>query len=331
MSNPLVSIIIPNFNNQSYVGQAIKSALHQTYENIEVIVVDDGSTDDSWSIIESFSLIKSIRQTNQGACVARNSGLRVANGEFIKFLDSDDFLVENCIAMQVRQALDFCDTDKIIPYGDSYTFFENSKRKPRKLGRLISTHSSDWFDLIFGNILTSRPLYCRESLRLIGGFDEQLMSKQEWCLNLKLYRHGYRFSYFPGETYWQRVHSSEYRISNRVRRLTTEMTDLQYILEQTKDTSGVSAEDFYSAWAWVFWTHGRAFLRAQNYRAAHCMFDYSKSLSPYGYQRYWPFLYKLGSSVFGVKYAEKVWARRTPMLLLVEKINSKLELLIKRG
>jgi|GEM_PF-1691401 len=319
MFNPLVSVIIPNFNNQDYVGEAIKSTLNQTYKNVEIIVIDDGSTDASWSVIKSFPSVKAIRQTNQGACVARNTGLKIASGEYIKFLDSDDCLIEDCISMQVLQASNVSANAKIIPYGDSYTFFEDSNRKPIKKGKLGSAEFADWFDLLFGNILTSRPLYPALALRAVGGFDNQLMSKQEWCLNLKLHKHDFRFKYFPGETYWQRVHASEFRISNRVRKCEAEMTDLQFIQEKTQGTSGISMENFHSAWGWVFWVHGRAFLRAGNKEAASQFFDHAKSLSPYGYRRYWPLLYKLGFFVFGPSFAEKIWAKKGPLMLLLRR------------
>ena len=88
--NSLVSIIIPVYNSSAFVVEAVRSALNQTYSPIEVIVVDDGSTDNSLQLLEN---IKDERlhlwsQMNQGACVARNRGIAESRGEFIKFLDS---------------------------------------------------------------------------------------------------------------------------------------------------------------------------------------------------------------------------------------------------
>ncbi|HZR01549.1 MAG TPA: glycosyltransferase [Burkholderiales bacterium] len=89
---PLVSIVIPCFNGESFVAQAIESALAQTYERREVIVVDDGSTDRSSAIIDSFApRVRVVRQPNLGLSAARNAGIQVSNGSYIAFLDCDDY------------------------------------------------------------------------------------------------------------------------------------------------------------------------------------------------------------------------------------------------
>lgn len=94
--NQLVSIIIPIYNVESYVSQAIKSAIHQTYQKIEIILVDDGSTDNSSNICDSYareySNISVIHKKNGGLSDARNAGLKNANGEYVYFLDSDDWI-----------------------------------------------------------------------------------------------------------------------------------------------------------------------------------------------------------------------------------------------
>ncbi len=91
MSQPLISILINNYNYADYLGEAIDSALNQTYGQIEVIVVDDGSTDHSRSIIERYGdRIQAIDQTNQGQAAAFNAGFARSRGEIICFLDADD-------------------------------------------------------------------------------------------------------------------------------------------------------------------------------------------------------------------------------------------------
>lgn len=106
----LVSIIINNYNYETYVGAAIQSAIQQTYQNCEVIVVDDGSTDDSISVIESFgSQIKTILKPNGGQASAFNTGIDAAEGRFIILLDSDDMLLDNA----VEECLAFIDPEAI--------------------------------------------------------------------------------------------------------------------------------------------------------------------------------------------------------------------------
>jgi glycosyltransferase involved in cell wall biosynthesis len=98
-----VSIAINNYNYEKYIGQAIESCLAQTYSNVEIIVVDDGSTDGSWDLIQSFgSRIRAIQTANDGQGAAYNYGFAMCTGEFVVFLDSDDTLgptaIERCVA-----------------------------------------------------------------------------------------------------------------------------------------------------------------------------------------------------------------------------------------
>ena len=92
MQNPLVSVIIPVYNYDRYLGEAIESVLGQTYQHLEVIVVDDGSTDRSSEVAKSFASrgVKYCHQVNAGIGPARNKGVELAQGEFIAFLDADD-------------------------------------------------------------------------------------------------------------------------------------------------------------------------------------------------------------------------------------------------
>lgn len=105
----LVSVIIPVYNMEKYIEQCINSVLSQTYGNIEIILVNDGSKDNSLSICEEFAQknrnIKLIDQKNQGVSCARNVGMEQAAGEFIAFLDADDTLTVNAIETLVNAAV----------------------------------------------------------------------------------------------------------------------------------------------------------------------------------------------------------------------------------
>ncbi len=111
--NPLVSVIINNYNYARFLGAAIESALNQTYQNIEVIVVDDGSTDDSKAVIESYGKrIKAIIKKNGGQASAMNEGFAAAGGELIYFLDSDDRAAPDCLA-RIAARYRSADTDNL--------------------------------------------------------------------------------------------------------------------------------------------------------------------------------------------------------------------------
>jgi glycosyltransferase involved in cell wall biosynthesis len=91
LSGPLVSVILPAYNRAGWVARAIDSVLSQTHRHLELLVIDDGSTDDTLQVLESFGArIKLLRQTHAGASAARNLGLERARGEFVAFIDSDD-------------------------------------------------------------------------------------------------------------------------------------------------------------------------------------------------------------------------------------------------
>jgi glycosyltransferase involved in cell wall biosynthesis len=114
MLNPLISIIIPNFNRSNYIEQTLQCVLEQTYTNWECIIIDDGSLDNSVAIINSFiekdvrfKLINRPLERNKGASTCRNIGIENANGDFIQFLDSDDIMSENKLEQQVLTITDF--------------------------------------------------------------------------------------------------------------------------------------------------------------------------------------------------------------------------------
>jgi len=103
---PLVSVILPVYNGEQFLAEAIASALAQDYQPIEVIIVDDGSTDGTAGIARSFEGVRYIHQPNQGPARARNAGMAAALGDFIAFLDADDVMLPRKLTAQVGYLLD---------------------------------------------------------------------------------------------------------------------------------------------------------------------------------------------------------------------------------
>lgn len=105
-TEPLVSVVIPVWNTGKEAARLIEGLFRQSYRNLEIIVVDDGSTDDSLVVLQELAQknkrVKIIHQKNAGASAARNTGMRVANGKYVVFIDSDDEVVENFIEKLVR-------------------------------------------------------------------------------------------------------------------------------------------------------------------------------------------------------------------------------------
>lgn len=123
--NPLISVVIPVYNTESYVRKAIGSVLKQTYDNVEIICVDDGSTDNSPRILDEFAAnydnIKVIHTENGGISHARNTALDCCKGEYIAFLDSDDIYHEQMLKILYDAVIEGdCDiaTCNVVNYGD---------------------------------------------------------------------------------------------------------------------------------------------------------------------------------------------------------------------
>ena len=210
---PRVSIIIPNYNSGAFLKEALASALYQTYDNLQIIVVDDGSTDESWQAAQDVPGVKLIRKKNEGAPAARNVGLENADGDYIKFFDADDVLMPNAIAQQVSHQVTLPADG--VTYGDLAWF----GLKNRGFGNK-SVRPGHCSDIVRNNILTSTPLLKRASVVDIGGFDPSIRRSQEWDLHVRLAAAGARFFYKPIPVYLYRKHAEIDRISvNNAREL----------------------------------------------------------------------------------------------------------------
>lgn len=111
MNNPLISVIVPIYNVECYLKTCIDSIVNQTYSNLEIILVDDGSPDKCPEICDEYekndSRVKVIHQDNGGLSAARNAGIDIASGEFLTFIDSDDFITKNYVELLYKGIVDF--------------------------------------------------------------------------------------------------------------------------------------------------------------------------------------------------------------------------------
>lgn len=188
-SGPLVTIIITNYNYADYIGQAIESALHQTYPNLEVMVIDDGSTDGSQNIISSYPILI-FEQENHGLCATRNRGANLANGDYLVFLDADDTLeatyVARCLEVLAKETSDvaYVYTQMHI-FGDCDYLFLSKPFDARELMR-------------HGNFIHASSLIRKSSFLECGGYDiDWLDPFEDYLLYVKLLSKGYQGRLVP--------------------------------------------------------------------------------------------------------------------------------------
>lgn len=210
---PLVSIVIPNRDQGRFLPTAIDSALGDPHPNVEVIVVDDGSTDESAAVLRRYgSRVKALAtEGGRGACRARNIGLAAATGDFVKFLDADDFLLPGGLESQVRW-LQMHGTEDASVYGDARWVDESGAAIARPPAPASTLTEAD--RMILHAPLTSAPLHHVAAVRRVGGFDERVPRGQEYDLHMRMWLAGITFHHLPGDVYAYRQHGRG-RISDR--------------------------------------------------------------------------------------------------------------------
>lgn len=210
----LVSVVIPCFNAEPFIAEAINSVLSQTHPNIEIIVVDDGSTDRSIDVVKAFGdLIRLEIMGHQGACAARNRGLEISSGDFIQFLDADDTLLPKKIGTQLpflisgQYDLVFC---------NGYLFGDERPQRPiKKLRDLPLPIDVDPFIYcLFNGFGTEGPLHRRSLLEKVGGFRVGLGGGQEYDLHIRLGAVGARLHKLDDYLFRHRNHNNPKRITH---------------------------------------------------------------------------------------------------------------------
>lgn len=193
---PSVSVVIPCYNAEAYIGEAIATALSESYERKEIIVVDDGSTDNSIETVKAFGeRIHLIETSHAGGCAARNAGLAESRGEYIKWLDADDLLSGDCLERQVKACESGCD----VAYGD----WEGRELINGEWITISRCQAPLPDDVVAGLIAGFWcPPHCflmkKSRIRTIGGWDEKLACMQDVDLVLRLSLAGCSFHYVAG-------------------------------------------------------------------------------------------------------------------------------------
>lgn len=236
--NPKVSIIIPAYNASKYIGQAIESALAQTYKNIEIIVVNDGSTDNGETeriCLTYGDKIKYYKKENGGVSSALNLGISKMTGDYFAWLSHDDLYYPTNIYEHIR-CLKNNKNEKIITFSNFNIIDENSNMMLRET-IVCNLHCFDYkinqtkpeYSLLQGEINGGSVLIPKEAFEKCGLFDENLRISQERDMWFRLIQGGYTFFNIPLETTSIRFHSQQVTNTNSETDIETDQKRLEIV------------------------------------------------------------------------------------------------------
>lgn len=208
----LVSVVVTCYNYGRYLSGCLDSVLAQTYRNLEIVLVNDGSTDDTDAVVDPYMSLPNfryIKQKNAGQANAKNTGIRHCDGDFIAFLDADDRWLPEKIARQIALFRDpevgvvYCLAGYLDEESRSVQYRMQSEYLQPRRGRV-----TDW--LVYDNFVQfSSTVVRRECLDKFGSFDESLTMGIDWDLWLRIST-SYRFDYVPEELFRYRIgHSGQ--------------------------------------------------------------------------------------------------------------------------
>lgn len=188
---PLVSVVIPCYNVEDYIEECLDSVFAQTYRNIEVIAVDNNSTDKTYDVLKSYKRKKPalilLKEKNKGAPFARNTGFGSSQGQWIQFLDADDLLLPNKIKHQVKMV----NPDSPFLVSPCFWISKFGSQIYRKVGNCIPL-----IDLYYGNLgNTCSNLWNRQYISKVNGWDESRKSSQEAWLMFSILRENDKIQY----------------------------------------------------------------------------------------------------------------------------------------
>ena len=197
-SLPKVSVILPTYNRAHLVGRAIESVFKQSYSDLELIVVDDGSTDNTQSDIKKFSdsRFRYVAVSHGGGAAARNAGIQAAKGQFIAFQDSDDEWFPSKLEKQMNL---FSESNSEVGavYCGFYKIGRDGMRKYYPGEEVHKKEGMIYRELLSGNFITTQSAVVRrECLDKVGCFDISLPGMQEWDLWIRVSEY-YLFGYVP--------------------------------------------------------------------------------------------------------------------------------------
>jgi glycosyltransferase involved in cell wall biosynthesis len=246
---PKVSVIIPSYNAMSFIQTTMDSVFEQTYSNIEIIVIDDGSCDGTYDYLESITQgVIVLKNKGKGACAARNYGLEISTGEYIQFLDADDLLSVDKIEAQVKalqhqnKSIAVCNTKHF------YTSIDQGKITDQEHLFTTSDTKSFLLNLYGANgtpnmVQTSAWLTPKELIEIAGPWDESLSKDQDGEFFCRVVSKADKVIYVPNVLNYYRKHVLGKNIANQKQKkhLESQLKAIDSKYEQLKSLKGSDA------------------------------------------------------------------------------------------
>lgn len=230
--SPLISVVIPCYNDAEFIKQSVCSAVNQTYGNIEIILVDDGSNEITKRVLKKIEskVNKLITQENRGQSAARNKGISLAKGEYILILDSDDYF-EPTFAQKAIEEFSSNRNAKIVSCYTNIIYDDKS-------GKIYKPPGGQLKDFLINNSAIGTSMFKREDWERINGYDESMRSGfEDWEFFIRLLKNGGEASIIkePLFNYRKRMVSTTSRANKKKYEL------LKYMYKKNK---GVYVENF---------------------------------------------------------------------------------------
>ncbi len=218
MNKPVISCIVPVYNGERFVGEALESILGQTYQNLEVLVVDDGSTDGTEKVVREFGIqVRYVRQPNSGAPAARDTGIGLTTGDMVAFLDADDLwhrekLERQWARFEARPELDLCFTHVehfwVTEMQEEARHFEK-----HRLSQKLPSY------------LTQALLVRRTLFQKIGTFNTGLKFADATDWTLRAAHQGAVMEMLPEALWYRRMHQANNSMETETRQMNTNMQE----------------------------------------------------------------------------------------------------------
>lgn len=282
---PLVSVIIPAYNASRWIDETISSVIEQDYKHYEIIVVNDGSTDNTVDIVESFgAAVRCIHKENGGQASARNAGIIAANGKYVAFLDADDLWVKEKLTLQIAQMEA---TDAKWGYADSFAFDGQSKEILYKFSDNQKQPNGDVLQSLFKScfIPSPTPIIQKNVFSNVGLFNEEarMRNREDWEMWLRIAA-VYHIVSIPSPLAYYRVHSASATGSEgHLKSMDGHITVIEEAALREKEVLGPLKNDILSK---LFFEEGRWHASLGNTNLARDMIYKSIALTPG-----WPLLY----------------------------------------